>query len=62
MKFIDLNRHGEIGANSIYAQIGPFNILVDCGLHPKKIGYDALPDFEPIENIDLAAPLSETPE
>lgn len=53
MKFIDLNRHGEIGANSIFVQIGPFNILVDAGLHPKKLGYDALPDFEPIEEIDL---------
>lgn len=53
MKFIDLNRHGEIGANSIFAQIGSFNILIDCGLHPKKLGYDALPDFEPIEDLDL---------
>jgi len=53
MKLIDLNRHGEIGANSIFAQIGPFHILIDCGLHPKKLGYDALPDFEPIEKIDL---------
>jgi Cft2 family RNA processing exonuclease len=53
MNFIDLNRHGEIGANSTFVQIGPFNILVDAGLHPKKMGYDALPDFEPIEDIDL---------
>jgi Cft2 family RNA processing exonuclease len=53
MKFIDLNQHGEIGANSIYAEIGPFKILIDCGLHPKKTGYDALPNFEPIEGVDL---------
>ncbi|MFU8847617.1 MAG: MBL fold metallo-hydrolase [Opitutales bacterium] len=53
MKFIDLNRHGEIGANSTFVQIGPFNILVDAGLHPKKMGYDALPDFGPIEELDL---------
>lgn len=53
MKLIDLNRHGEIGANSIFIQIGPFNILVDAGLHPKKLGYDALPDFAPIEQLDL---------
>lgn len=53
MKFFDLNRHGEIGANSVFIQIGPFNILVDAGLHPKKMGYDALPDFEPIEDVDL---------
>jgi len=53
MKFIDLNRHGGIGANSIYVQIGPFHILVDAGLHPKRLGYDALPDFKPIELLDL---------
>jgi Cft2 family RNA processing exonuclease len=53
MKLIDLNRHGEIGSNSMFVQIGSFNILIDSGLHPKKLGYDALPDFEPIENIDL---------
>jgi len=53
MKLIDLNRHGAIGANSTYIQIGSFHILVDSGLHPKQMGYDALPDFEPIEDIDL---------
>lgn len=53
MQLIDLNRHGGIGANSIFIQIGGFNILVDSGLHPKKLGYDALPDFSPIEDITL---------
>jgi Cft2 family RNA processing exonuclease len=53
MKYIDLNRHGGIGANSAYVQIGDFNILVDSGLHPKKMGYDATPDFGPIEDIHL---------
>jgi Cft2 family RNA processing exonuclease len=53
MKLTDLNRHGEIGANSMFVQIGSFNILIDAGLNPKQLGYDALPDFETIENIDL---------
>ena len=53
MKLNDLNRHGEIGANCIFLQLGSFNILIDSGLNPKKLGYDALPDFGPIENIDL---------
>ena len=53
MKLIDLNRHGEIGANSTFVEIGGFNVLVDSGLHPKKLGYDALPDFEPIEDKHL---------
>lgn len=53
MKLTDLNRHGEIGANSMFVQIGSFNILIDAGMNPKQLGYDALPDFETIENLDL---------
>ncbi|MFT4901344.1 MAG: Cft2 family RNA processing exonuclease [Lentimonas sp.] len=53
MKLIDLNRHGAIGANCIYVKLGSFNILVDSGLHPKMLGFDALPDFEPIEDVEL---------
>ena len=55
MTFIDLNRHGGIGANAIFLQLGGFNILVDAGLHPKKLGREALPDFDRIahEPLDL---------
>lgn len=49
MRLIDLNRHGAIGANSTFLQIGEFNILIDCGLHPKELGYEAMPDFSPLE-------------
>jgi Cft2 family RNA processing exonuclease len=45
MKLIDLNRDGGIGANSLFVQIGEFNILIDSGLHPKKAGRIAAPDF-----------------
>ena len=38
MEFIDLNRHGEIGSNSTFLSIGSFSILIDSGLHPKKLG------------------------
>lgn len=53
MKLIDLNRLGGIGANSTYVQIGSFHILIDAGLNPKELGRDAMPDFEPIEEVDL---------
>ena len=53
MKLTDLNRHGGIGANAHLVQIGAFNLLVDCGLHPKKLGKDAMPDFEPIGSVDI---------
>ena len=53
MKLTDLNRYGAIGANSLFVRIGRFNLLIDSGLHPKKLGHDALPDFGAIEGIEL---------
>ncbi len=48
MKLIDLNTEGGIGANSLFLQLGSFNVLVDAGMHPKKAGLAALPDFRVI--------------
>jgi Cft2 family RNA processing exonuclease len=53
MKLTDLNRLGGIGANSTYVQIGSFNILIDAGLNPKELGYQAMPDFAPIEDVEM---------
>src|ERR1035438_5583728 len=55
MKLIDLNRDGGIGANSLFVQLGDLNILVDSGLHPKKVGRRAAPDHSPLrgKNLDL---------
>lgn len=53
MKLIDLNRDGGIGANSLFVQLGDLNILIDCGLHPKKAGRIATPDFTPLRGIRL---------
>jgi Cft2 family RNA processing exonuclease len=53
MKLIDLNRHGGIGANSCYVQLGDLKILIDCGLHPKMIGRAATPDFSPLRGATL---------
>lgn len=53
MEFIDLNTYGEIGSNATYLSIGSFNLLVDCGLHPKKLGKQALPDFNAIRGRHL---------
>lgn len=43
--FTPLGGVGEIGANSYLVEIGGLRILLDCGLHPKKEGRSALPDF-----------------
>ena len=53
MKLIDLNRDGGIGANCCYVQLGDLKLLVDCGLHPKKIGRSATPDFSPLRGKAL---------
>jgi len=53
MKLIDLNRDGGIGANSLFVQFGDLRVLVDCGLHPKKVGRAATPDFSPLRGITL---------
>ena len=53
MKLIDLNRDGGIGANSLFIQLGDLNILVDCGLHPKKVGRAATPDLSPLRGLTL---------
>jgi len=45
MKLTDLNRDGGIGANSLFLQLGDLNLLVDCGLNPKKVGRAATPDL-----------------
>jgi len=53
MKLTDLNRDGGIGANSLFVQLGDLNILVDCGLHPKRIGRVATPDLKPLRGVTL---------
>ncbi len=53
MKLTDLNRDGGIGANSLFIQLGDLNILVDCGLHPKKVGRAATPDLGILRNVTL---------
>src|SRR5258708_26209927 len=53
MKLTDWNRDGGIGANSLFIQLGDLNILLDCGLHPKKTGRAAAPDFKPLRGVSL---------
>src|SRR5947207_14210559 len=48
MKFINLTRLTYIGANSYYLEIGSRHLVLDCGMHPKNAGEEALPNFKPI--------------
>ncbi len=36
LKFINLTRRTEIGANSYYLEMGGYRLVLDCGMHPKE--------------------------
>jgi len=45
LKFINLTRRTEIGANSYYFEAAGQRLVLDCGMHPKEEGEAALPNF-----------------
>src|SRR2546430_1048509 len=57
MKFINLTRHTEIGANSYYLEAGGARLILDCGMHPKDAGDNALPNWKPIDGPTIDAVL-----
>ncbi len=48
MRFRNLTRRREIGANSYLLEAGDDRVVLDAGMHPKQAGYNALPDFGPL--------------
>lgn len=55
MKLTNLNTRDGIGANALYAEIGPFRLLIDAGMDPKEVGHNSLPDYSPIyKELDFA--------
>jgi Cft2 family RNA processing exonuclease len=55
MKFINLTRRTEIGANSYYLEAGGHRLVLDCGMHPKFEGEEALPNMNAIAGRQLDA-------
>jgi Cft2 family RNA processing exonuclease len=55
LKFLNLTRHTEIGANSYYLEISGHRLLLDCGMHPKNTGEDALPQMKAIAGREVEA-------
>jgi Cft2 family RNA processing exonuclease len=53
IRFIPLGGADEIGAGSFYLNISGTGILLDCGIHPRNKGIEALPKFELLENEPL---------
>jgi Cft2 family RNA processing exonuclease len=55
--FTNLTRKTEIGANSYLLELGGKRVLLDCGLHPRLEGQEALPDLDALGNQRLDAVL-----
>jgi Cft2 family RNA processing exonuclease len=55
LKFINLTRRTEIGANSYFLEIGGHRLVLDCGMHPKDTGEEALPNFKAIADREIEA-------
>jgi Cft2 family RNA processing exonuclease len=55
LKFINLTRRTEIGANSYYLEAGGQRLVLDCGMHPKEEGEDSLPNFKALGDRALDA-------
>src|ERR1700693_3944476 len=55
MKFINLTRRTEIGANSYYLEIDGRGLILDSGMHPKFEGEEALPNMNAIRGRKLDA-------
>lgn len=53
MNITDLNRDGGIGCNSMLVELGPFRLLIDAGMHPKKAGLESMPEFSLVEDNSL---------
>jgi len=53
VKFINLTRRTEIGANSYYFEAAGQRLVLDCGMHPKEDGENALPNFQAIGDRPL---------
>jgi Cft2 family RNA processing exonuclease len=55
VKFINLTRRTEIGANSYYLEAEGRRLVIDCGMHPKEEGEAALPNLDALGDRRLDA-------
>lgn len=50
ISFLPIGGGNEIGANSYYLNFNGNGIILDCGIHPQKIGLLSLPNFDLIND------------
>jgi Cft2 family RNA processing exonuclease len=55
MRFINLTRQTEIGANSYLVEIAGRKIVLDAGLHPRQLAEEALPNYRHIPDESVSS-------
>ncbi len=55
MRFTNLTRANEIGANSYFIETAGRRLVLDCGMHPTREGEDALPNLRLVPDGELDA-------
>ena len=45
ISFTNLSRASEIGSNSYLLDLDGVRVVLDCGMHPKKEGFESKPDY-----------------
>jgi Cft2 family RNA processing exonuclease len=55
MRFINLTRQTEIGANSYLVEIAERKIVLDAGLHPRQVAEEALPNYRHIPDASVSS-------
>jgi Cft2 family RNA processing exonuclease len=55
LKFINLTRRTEIGANCYYLEAAGQRLVLDSGMHPKEEGEESLPNFRALGDRSLDA-------
>lgn len=55
LRFTNLTRNTEIGANCYFLEWDDKRIVIDSGMHPKLEGWESCPNFKPIDSSDVDA-------
>ena len=55
MEFLNLTRYVEIGANCYALTLAGRTVILDSGMHPKREGELALPDFAALKGLPVTA-------
>lgn len=53
IKFLPLGGAEEIGASCFYLNIDGTGVILDCGVDPQKKGRDSLPEFSPLNELNV---------